>query len=87
MRALDHVSKGAFVLEYAGEVIDERELSRRMEHARMNGEPHFYIMELSAGEAGGHWEVGGWAGGAAVGGEGRDGRRGASGASARQQST
>ncbi len=47
--------QGAFIIEYAGEVIDERELGRRMEHARMNAEPHFYIMELSAGE----WASGG----------------------------
>ncbi len=45
------MAQGGFIIEYAGEVIDERELGRRMEHARMNGEPHFYIMELSAGEA------------------------------------
>jgi hypothetical protein len=41
--------QGNFVIEYAGEVIDERELSRRMDHARMNGEQHFYIMELQPG--------------------------------------
>ncbi|GIL75955.1 hypothetical protein Vretifemale_5643 [Volvox reticuliferus] len=49
VRTMEPLSKGAFIIEYAGEVIDERELGRRMEHARMNGEPHFYIMELSAG--------------------------------------
>ncbi|GLI65472.1 hypothetical protein VaNZ11_009009 [Volvox africanus] len=49
VRTMEPLSKGAFIIEYAGEVIDERELGRRMDHARMNGEPHFYIMELSAG--------------------------------------
>ncbi|EFJ47578.1 histone H3 Lys 36 methyltransferase/ASH1 [Volvox carteri f. nagariensis] len=49
VRTMEPLSKGAFIIEYAGEVIDDRELGRRMEHARMNGEPHFYIMELAAG--------------------------------------
>ena len=66
---MEPIQKGSFILEYAGEVIDERELSRRMEHARLNGEPHFYIMEMSAGgwvpraRSGGHPRAAHWCGG------------------------
>ena len=56
-------AQGHYIIEYAGEVIDERELGRRMDHARMNGEQHFYIMELSAGACVGAWRVGGCVGG------------------------
>lgn len=49
MRVLEPISKGAFVVEYAGEVIDEKELSSRMGEAQRTGEAHFYIMELQNG--------------------------------------
>lgn len=49
VRALEPIKKGSFLLEYAGEVIDDKELARRMDRARLDGEPHFYIMELGPG--------------------------------------
>ena len=49
MRALEPVPAGSFVMEYAGEVIDEKELAARMAAAAACGEHHYYIMELSGG--------------------------------------
>lgn len=49
VRALQHVRGGSFLLEYAGEVIDQKELEVRMEAARAANEPCYYIMELSQG--------------------------------------
>jgi hypothetical protein len=49
VRAIAPLPKGAFVVEYAGEVIDQAELSARMDAARDSGEQHFYIMELAPG--------------------------------------
>ena len=36
-------------------MIDRAELDDRMASARMQGEPHFYIMELGPGGAAGEW--------------------------------
>jgi hypothetical protein len=49
VRALERVQRGAFVLEYAGEVIDEAELAARMEAAKAAGEPCYYVMDLGRG--------------------------------------
>jgi len=49
VRATEPAPRGSFLLEYAGEIIDEPELAKRMEAARVAGEPCFYIMDLGAG--------------------------------------
>jgi SET domain-containing protein len=49
VRAARAIKKGEFVVEYAGEVIDAAEMSRRMEAQRVLGQHHFYIMELGPG--------------------------------------
>jgi SET domain-containing protein len=43
------VEAGAFVVEYTGEVITEKERLARMAAARQRGAVHFYIMELQKG--------------------------------------
>lgn len=37
VRATEYARRGSFMLEYAGEIIDEAELAKRMEAARMAG--------------------------------------------------
>jgi hypothetical protein len=49
VRAARPIAKGAFVVEYAGEVIDAPEMRRRMDAQRRLGQHHFYIMELGPG--------------------------------------
>ena len=49
VRVTEGLGGGRFVVEYAGEVIDQAELSRRMDAARDSGQQHFYIMEMSPG--------------------------------------
>ena len=49
VRALSSIRYGTFIAEYVGEIIDEYEMRLRMEAARQQGEPHFYMMELSPG--------------------------------------
>eukprot|EP00775_Hariotina_reticulata_P011777 gene11777-11922_t len=49
VRVAAPLPKNCFVVEYAGEVIDQAELSRRMDAARDSGEQHFYIMEMGPG--------------------------------------
>eukprot|EP00878_Enallax_costatus_P012229 GHUV01012772.1.p1 GENE.GHUV01012772.1~~GHUV01012772.1.p1 ORF type:complete len:999 (+),score=387.95 GHUV01012772.1:221-3217(+) len=49
VRVMNKLPPGTFVMEYAGEVIDQAELNRRMEAARDSGEQHFYIMEMGPG--------------------------------------
>lgn len=46
VRALQRIKAGQFILEYVGEVIDSKELSRRMEAARSTAQHSYYIMEL-----------------------------------------
>ena len=41
------VSAGDFVVEYAGEIIDERESAARLLHDKQIGEENFYLMEIS----------------------------------------
>ena len=53
VRATGAIRRGTFVVEYAGEVIDDAEMSRRAEDAKRRNEPHFYMMEMAPGEAGG----------------------------------
>lgn len=47
--AKEPIPAGAFVVEYTGEVISEKERLDRMMKARQRGRVHFYIMELSKG--------------------------------------
>uniref|UniRef100_A0A7S0S5E0 Histone-lysine N-methyltransferase n=1 Tax=Chlamydomonas leiostraca TaxID=1034604 RepID=A0A7S0S5E0_9CHLO len=49
VRVNQRVRSGQFLVEYVGEVIDERELAVRMEAAKAAGEPCYYIMELAPG--------------------------------------
>lgn len=49
VRASAPIRRGAFVVEYAGEVINEAEVAARMEAQRLAGQAHFYIMELGPG--------------------------------------
>lgn len=49
VRAAEDILHGAFIVEYAGEVIPEAEMSRRMEESKAQGHPHFYMMEMSNG--------------------------------------
>jgi hypothetical protein len=53
VRASAFIPRGSFVVEYAGEVIDDRECSRRAEEAKARNEPHFYMMEMAPGGWGG----------------------------------
>ncbi|DAZ92788.1 TPA: hypothetical protein N0F65_005792, partial [Lagenidium giganteum] len=41
-----HIAAGDFVIEYIGEVIDDKECERRLIHCRDLGETHFYMLEL-----------------------------------------
>lgn len=48
LRTLEDIPAGRLVIEYIGEVIDEEEMQRRMEHQRVHA-PHdheYYIMQL-----------------------------------------
>eukprot|EP00887_Chlorella_sp_A99_P007604 scaffold20.g7604.t1 len=54
VRAAGHIRKGTFVVEYAGEVIDDRESERRMQEAKARSEPHFYMMEMAPGKLAAH---------------------------------
>lgn len=47
--AKERIGRGAFVVEYAGEVITEVQRLERLMAARASGTIHFYIMELSKG--------------------------------------
>jgi hypothetical protein len=49
VRAAAPIPRGTFVCEYAGEVIDDAEVARRVEDARQKREPHFYMMEMGPG--------------------------------------
>jgi len=49
VQAAERIEKGTFVVEYAGEVINEAEMSRRMAESRAQGHHHFYMMEMGGG--------------------------------------
>ncbi|PSC72083.1 histone H3 Lys 36 methyltransferase ASH1 isoform A [Micractinium conductrix] len=49
VRAAGFIPKGSFVVEYAGEVVDDKECSRRAEEYKARNEPHFYMMEMAPG--------------------------------------
>lgn len=49
VQAAEPIEKGTFVVEYAGEVIDDAEMSRRMAESRAHGHHHFYMMEMGGG--------------------------------------
>ncbi|EFN54848.1 hypothetical protein CHLNCDRAFT_35816, partial [Chlorella variabilis] len=49
VRAMAFIPRGTFIVEYAGEVIDDKECSRRAEDAKARNEPHFYMMEMAPG--------------------------------------
>ena len=50
LRTTTAVPKGAFVVEYVGEVITERECESRLWACKAAGETNFYLMQLSAGK-------------------------------------
>ncbi len=43
------IPRGTFIVEYAGEVVEEPECRARMAAAKAAGQPHFYMMELAPG--------------------------------------
>lgn len=45
---LEPVKAGTFITEYAGEIVNEAECARRLEHDKMTGEENFYLMEISS---------------------------------------
>jgi len=47
VRAGEAITRGQFVVEYCGEVVDDVECERRMWEARRVGEPNFYMMQIS----------------------------------------
>jgi len=49
VRAKEFIPMGRYVVEYAGEVVDENEMRARMEAAKQRQEPHFYMMEMAPG--------------------------------------
>jgi hypothetical protein len=48
--ALEHIKKGAFIIEYVGEVLDEEEYLRRKEYYHSVGQRHYYFMNIGNGE-------------------------------------
>lgn len=42
------VKSGAFIVEYAGEILDEPDCAARLWHDKLSGEENFYLMEISA---------------------------------------
>ncbi|KAK9907625.1 hypothetical protein WJX75_007200 [Coccomyxa subellipsoidea] len=49
VKAAEQIPRGTFIVEYAGEVIEDHECRRRMAQAKENGQQHFYMMELAPG--------------------------------------
>lgn len=49
VRSKEFIPRGRYVVEYAGEVVDENEMRARMEAAKQRQEPHFYMMEMAPG--------------------------------------
>jgi AWS domain/SET domain len=48
--ALEDIKKGAFIVEYVGEVLDEEEYLRRKEYYHSVGQRHYYFMNIGNGE-------------------------------------
>ena len=48
LRIAEEKKKGDFIIEYVGEVIDEKEMVKRIRDT--NGEENYYIMQLSSGK-------------------------------------
>jgi hypothetical protein len=48
--ALEDIKKGAFVVEYVGEVLDEEEYLRRKDYYHSVGQRHYYFMNIGNGE-------------------------------------
>jgi len=48
VRATQHIAAGTFIMEYIGEVFDEREFRRRRKDYGKDGTAHFYFMSLKA---------------------------------------
>jgi len=48
VRTKERIPKGAFVVEYVGEVVSDAECERRMWEAKSREEKNFYMMEISA---------------------------------------
>jgi serine/threonine protein kinase len=46
LRALEALGRDTFILEYVGDVVNERQLKRRLRQYRKEGRRHRYIMEL-----------------------------------------
>ncbi|XP_060771322.1 histone-lysine N-methyltransferase, H3 lysine-36 specific isoform X2 [Neoarius graeffei] len=46
LRSISDIKKGAFVIEYVGEVIDEEECRTRIKHAQENDISNFYMLTL-----------------------------------------
>lgn len=42
------IDKGSFVIEYVGEIIDEKECENRLWEAKARGERNFYLMEINS---------------------------------------
>ncbi|VEL18503.1 unnamed protein product [Protopolystoma xenopodis] len=47
LKALDLISKGSFIIEYVGEMIDFNEFRRRVRHYERLGRVHHYFMAVS----------------------------------------
>jgi len=56
----EDIPRGTFVGEYCGEVITPAECARRMQQAKAEGDPRFYMMELSGGAIIDAKHAGGW---------------------------
>ena len=50
MFALEDIKKGAFIVEYVGELLDEEEYLRRKEYYHSVGQRHYYFMNIGNGE-------------------------------------
>ena len=48
--ALEDIKKGAFIVEYVGELLDEEEYLRRKEYYHSVGQRHYYFMNIGNGE-------------------------------------
>ena len=48
MTLQEPVRAGTFIVEYAGEILDEHECAERLWYDKQSGEENFYLMEISA---------------------------------------
>jgi len=44
------ISRGTFIIEYVGEVVDQKEFKRRTKARKSNAQKHFYIITLGGGK-------------------------------------